>query len=183
MNDIKGNSIAILAGAEVRKAILSIQNRGRKLDGDIQSAGLQCLLHADQHGDTTLLDALFNAMPKGSRRVLLAEWAINFGTVRALDPKSAEDKARIDAGAHFRLDRSRTLDIEGAVGTAWFDMKPQQAAHEAFDAAKAVQQLIKRLEKASGSAKGLDEAAMAMRSLQAAITAAQDAREAREAAE
>src|SRR5574337_342395 len=75
----------------------AIKGRGAKLDADIQTAGLSIINHVAEHGDTTLADRLFDAMPKGSRRVMLAEWFVAFGMIRTLDKKVAEDKAALDA--------------------------------------------------------------------------------------
>lgn len=169
--------IALKAAADIRKDIKSIAQRGAKLDASIQSAGLQCIWHADTHGDTTLLDELFSAMPKGSRRVMLAEWAVAFGTVSALSAKIAEDKQRIQNGAHFKLDRTKRLDLEAAEATHWYDMRKQETAAQAFDAKKAIGQLIGRINKAGANAINLDEAEDAIRDLLDALHAAQEARQ------
>ena len=65
--------------ADVDKFIVSIKNRGAKLDHDIHSAAMACLNHADKHGDTTLMVRLLMALPKSTRRNALGQWAVAFG--------------------------------------------------------------------------------------------------------
>src|SRR5574337_235497 len=125
----------------------AIKGRGAKLDADIQTAGLSIINHVAEHGDTTLADRLFDAMPKGSRRVMLAEWFMAFGMIRTLDKKASEDKAALAAGRHFKIDRTRSTNLDGAEAKPWFEMKPEQSAAEAFDVQKAVKAILAKLGK------------------------------------
>lgn len=68
-----------MSAAEINKAIASIHTRGKKLDADIQTAGLSILNHANEHGDSTLADKLVLALPKGSRKLALTEWLLEIG--------------------------------------------------------------------------------------------------------
>ena len=103
----------IKTAAEINKAIASIAKRGAKLDGDIHKAGVAVIAHASEHGDSTLADKLVQAMPKGGRKLALVEWMLAHGQLAKLDP--AVDKEAIAAGRIFKLDRTRTLDLEGAI--------------------------------------------------------------------
>jgi hypothetical protein len=132
----------------INKAIDSIKNRGAKLDSSIQLAGLSVLAHASEHGDTTCADRLIQAMPKGGRKLALVEWMLAYGQIRKLDPKQADEAARIKEGATFKLDRARTLDLESAQAKAWHEFKPEPSLATAFDAQAAVAALIARLKKA-----------------------------------
>jgi len=139
------------SAAEINKAITSIQGRGAKLDSDIHKAGVSVLVHASEHGDTTLADKIVLAMPKGGRKLALVEWMLAFGQLAKLD--KVLDKEAIEAGRLFKLDRTRKLDQQGAIDTAWTEFKPEPAVLDAFDAQAAVQSLLNRL--SSATAKGL----------------------------
>ena len=141
----------IKTAAEIKKAIASIANRGAKLDGDIHKAGVSVLSHSSEHGDTTIADRLVHAMPRGSRKLALVEWMLAYGQLAKLDPKA--DKEAIAAGRIFKLDRTRTPDIEGAIKDSWVTFKKEASVHTAFDAQAAVKSVLARLKQAN--AKGL----------------------------
>ena len=134
--------------AEINKAIASIKTRGKKLDADIQTAGLSILNHANEHGDSTLADKLVQALPKGSRKLALVEWVLAFGKLRLLDKVNPEDAARIAAGAYFAYDKAKRTDLESAAAKPWFDFKPEAPILTAFDAQAAVQGVLSKMTKA-----------------------------------
>lgn len=139
----------IIKGAsEINKAIVSIANRGKKLDADIWVAGVSCLSHASEHGDTTLLDKLVAALPKGARKNAFVEWSLAYGQVRLLNPKDKTEASAIKEGRLYQLDRTRTLDLEGAVTKAWYEFKPEPDVLTVFDLQASVATLIKRYNKA-----------------------------------
>ena len=133
----------IVGTAAITKAIGSIANRGKKLDADIQLAGLSVLSHIDQHGDITLANRLFDALPKGARRLALAEWYLAFGK---LIPTT--DKALIQAGQHFSYSKEKTTDMVGAEAMPWFDMKKEASVAEAFDVQAEFQRLLSKIARA-----------------------------------
>ena len=153
--------------AAITKAIASIQSRGKKLDADIQHAGLSILSHATEHGDTTLADKLLGAMPKGSRKLALVEWMLAFGQVRLLKKEVAEENARILAGATFALDRTKTLNLASAEETPWYDCKPEKEVFDAFDVQAAVAALMGKIAKAQKAGVPLTNLATALDSLNA----------------
>jgi len=136
----------IIGTKEIQKAVDSIKNRGAKLDASIQQAGLSVLNHIELHGDTTLADSLFNAMPKGARRLALVEWMLSYGMVRVLNSKNEMDKDALAAGRTFGIDRAKKTDLVAAAETMWFDMKKEGSVQEAFDVQAAVQSLLKRIQ-------------------------------------
>ena len=137
--------------ADINKAITSIATRGAKLDTSIHVTGVSVLAHASEHGDPSLCDKLVNAMPKGSRKLALVEWMLAHGQIAKLDPKA--DKEAIAAGRIFKLDRTRTLDLEGAIRDSWVGFKKEAPVHTAWDAQAAVKSVLTRLKTAN--AKGL----------------------------
>ena len=136
----------IIGASAIDKAILSIKNRGARLDHDIQLAGLSVLAHIEAHGDTTLADRLFNAMPKGARRLALAEWMLAFGKVEALQANNPEHKERVAAGHVFGFAKTKNTDMEGAEGTPWHEFKKEKSVAEAFDVQAALASLLKRVQ-------------------------------------
>lgn len=159
----------IKGAAEIKKAITSINNRGAKLDADIHKAGVAVLAHASEHGDTTLADSLVNAMPKGGRKLALVEWMLAHGQIAKLDPKA--DKDAIASGRIFKLDRTRTLDIEGAIKDSWVEFKKEAAVHTAFDAQAAVKAVLARLKAANEKGLTVENKALALAEAQALVAA------------
>lgn len=148
----------IVGTAAIDKAIKSIAGRGAKLDGDIQLAGLSVLAHIEAHGDTTLADRLYAAMPKGARRLALAEWMLAFGKVEALQANNPEHKERIASGQVFGYAKLKKTDMQGAEDKKWFDMRKEAAPAEAFDVQAAVQSLLKRIQTAQAKGVKLEHA-------------------------
>jgi hypothetical protein len=159
----------IKGAAEIKKAITSISNRGAKLDADIHKAGVAVLSHATEHGDTTLADSLVNAMPKGGRKLALVEWMLAHGQLAKLDPKA--DKDAIASGRIFKLDRTRTLDLEAAIATSWVEFKKEAAVHTAFDAQAAVKAVLARLQAANAKGLTVENKAQALAEAQALVAA------------
>ena len=157
----------IKTAAEINKAIASIANRGAKLDGDIHRAGVSVLSHASEHGDSTLADKLVHAMPKGGRKLALVEWMLAHGQLAKLDPKA--DKEAIAAGRIFKIDRTRTLDLEGAIKDSWVTFKKEASVHTAFDAQAAVKSVLARLKQANAKGLTVENKAQALAEAQALV--------------
>lgn len=140
-------SPALLTGtAAIDKAILSISNRGKKLDGDIQMCGLSILAHIEQHGDITLFTKLYHAMSAGSRRNALVDWACQFGKLAVnLD---ADKKER-----PFLYVKTKATDMTGAMEKPWYECKPEKALDEEFDFVSKLTSLLAQAKKARESGK------------------------------
>lgn len=171
---------AFMNAAEINKAIASIATRGKKLDADIQTAGLSILNHANEHGDSTLADKLVQALPKGSRKLALVEWMLAFGKLRLLDKANPEDAARIAAGAFFAYDKAKRTDLESAGAKPWFDFKPEAPVLTAFDAQAAVQGVLAKLSKAVAGGLEIENRAHALEAAQKLVDALSAAAEADE---
>lgn len=162
--------VKLFVGApEIDKAIASIKSRGTKLDSMIQVVGLSIIAHVEAHGDTTLADRLFNAMPKGSRRNALAEWLIAFGKMRVLTKSNKDDAEAIKNGRVFAFDKTKTTDYDTAKDTPWYDMRPEQEVSTAFDVQKAVQSLIKRIQAAKDNGLSMEHSDEAKAALATAL--------------
>ena len=162
----------ILNAQAIEKAITSIKTRGAKLDQSIWEAGVSCLAHATEHGDTTLLDKLLNALPKGSRKLAFTEWALAHGQIRLLDGKVKAEKVRLKNGGTFILDRERVLDLQGAMAKSWVEFKPEASVQTAFDLQGSVSALVKRYESAVSkglTVEGKDDALATLKALMAEL--------------
>ena len=146
-------SVKFTNSADIDKAIASIKSRGAKLDADIQACALSILAHIDKHGDITKFTALYDAMPKGSRRNALVAWACEFGKIAVnLEPETKKLKP-------FLFKRDAETDLAGAADKPWFKFKPEKPVSEEFDFAGSLQRLLQKAQKAkdAGQAvKGLD---------------------------
>ena len=165
--------MSFMTAAEINKAILSIANRGKKLDADIQTAGLSILNHVQEHGDSTLADKLVLALPKGSRKLALTEWLLAFGKLRILKKTNVDDAARIQAGALFAYDKTKSTDIESASAKPWFEFKPEASPLTAFDAQAAVQGVLRQLAKAQAGGLNIKNRAHAVEAAQKLLAALQ----------
>lgn len=140
---------ASMSVRDIDAGIKSLANRGKKFDSDVQNIALSIVAHTEAHSDYTKAEALYKALPAGSRRASLVQWFLAFGKIRALDPKVAEDKAKMAAGAIFAFDRDKRTDMEGAHKTMWHSMgKPESKPSEVFDVQKAAMSLLERMRKA-----------------------------------
>lgn len=153
--------------SEMQKAIESIERRGKLLDQDIQRAGVSVLAHAAEHGDTTLLDKLVHAMPKGARKSAFCEWALAFGNVRMLDRTNELDKLRIEQGHLFAKDKTKEFRLDEAIANNWWDFKPEPDLLTTFDAAKLVAALVKKASKAVKDGATIEGQEAALASLKA----------------
>lgn len=117
----------IMEKAAIIKAIESVARRGLKLDADIQEAAYSILVHVDKHGEVSLANQLYKAMPKGSRRNALVEFFIQCGKIGVNTDKATK--------GDFPLifDKSRTTDLKSAEEKPWFNRKPEAAPDVAFN--------------------------------------------------
>lgn len=156
---------------QINKAIVSIAQRGKKLDADIQAAGMSILNHIELHGDYTLADSLVNALPKGSRKLALVEWLLAFGKVRLLDKDNPADIARVAAGGFFAFDKTKATNLLEASKKPWFDFKPEAPILTAFDAQAAVQGVLAKFTKAAAGGLEIQNRAHALDAAKALVEA------------
>lgn len=167
---MKTQAMKLITGAsDIKKAIASIASRGKMLDTGIHVAGVSVLAHATAHGDTTLADALVNAMPKGGRKIALVTWMLAHGQIAKLDPKL--DKDAVAAGRLFKIDKARTYNEAGAMSVCWTEFAKEPAPLEAFDAQAAMQSLIARLTSAGKKGLAIKHKAAALASAKELVAA------------
>ncbi len=131
----------ILGAESLKTAIASIQVAGKKLDNDIQMACMSIANHIELHGDVTLADKLFHAMPKGSRRNAMADWMVLHGKVML---NLADNKDTVI----FLFDKKATTKLDDGAAMPWWECKPEKPVTFSLDMDKLIEQAIKRKVKA-----------------------------------
>lgn len=71
--------ILIVEAAELDKMIVGVKTSGVRFDALVQRAAVQCVAQSILHGNTTPANALYEALPKGSRRDSLVAWFEKYG--------------------------------------------------------------------------------------------------------
>ncbi|ABW23082.1 hypothetical protein [Pseudomonas phage PAXYB1] len=138
-NAISKTVIAFRGTEEINRAIDAIRVRGKELDEAIQLTGLSIIHHIDQCGDVTVVKALYEAMPKGSRRNALVEWLVLHGKVQVnTDKKSNKDLP-------FLYNKFGKTDLVGATNSPWYSFKPEKALDQEFNLAAALATIKKQV--------------------------------------
>jgi hypothetical protein len=139
----------IIGTAEITKEIGLIKTAGKKLDDRIQLAGLSVLNHAHLHGDVTVVNSLFLAMPQGARGKALAEWLLAYGNVsKNTDKKSAKTAPFVYAKDRTVTGEALDARLAQATGKPWYKFAPEPKVADMFDFQAALASLMARAEKA-----------------------------------
>lgn len=125
----------------ILKRISSIRTRGARIDRDIHETGVDCMIHARDHGDVTLMTKLAEAMPKSSRRKALVAWVIAHAPLKY---NQNEEK--------FTLNKKRAKEegawlVEEAATVPFWDFTQEKAPVQ-YDLDKAINSFIRGLVKA-----------------------------------
>lgn len=128
----------ITVKADLIKAIDSIAKRSKTLDRDIHVAACSSLSHLSQHGDIGMVNRLYNALGKGTRKSAMSSWLLAYGSLIANDDKATKGLAP------FKFTKEKTTALEAGIKDPWFDHAPDKAPDEIFDLAKAIEGIIKK---------------------------------------
>lgn len=74
--------VEMLAKKQVVSMIKRVATNSRKLNELIHDTAVQCMLHAQQHGDCTLMDNLVKSLHRGARVKALRIWVEDFSPIR-----------------------------------------------------------------------------------------------------
>lgn len=100
------------------KSIATIRATGAKMDKLIHETACAMLFHVSQHGDTTKIGPLLNAMPKSTRRKGLIVWFEQNGPMK------------IDQTSHkvtlVEKWKSEDFNMENAVNIPFWDLTPEK---------------------------------------------------------
>ena len=102
---------------EILGRIKTIQTRGVGLDKLIQETALGVIKHVEEHGEVSLANKLFKAMPKGSRALALVHWFVAFGKVQVNKDK------KTSAEFPLLINKNATTDLAGGAAKPWFECK------------------------------------------------------------
>lgn len=156
MTDIKSQMFKtkLIVGADkIAAATADIARVGKKLDTMIQVCGMSCLAHVDEHRDVAVLENLFAAMPKGSRKKALLDWILKYGKVLG----NIDEKGKLDESKPFLFNRKGSTNLEGAEAEPWYDCAPDKL-DVPMDFMKLLDALIKKGEKAQDGVGFVDPA-------------------------
>ena len=142
-------TVLILGTTAINVAIEGVRVSGKKLDRDIQVAGLSCLNHLELHGDITVLSSLWLAMPKGSRKKALNDWCLKYGKLI----QNVDAKGKVDQDKPFLYNKEGKTDLLGAENEPWFDCALDKLDDTDFNFLAKLAVLLKAADKAE--AKGL----------------------------
>lgn len=125
----------------ILKRISSIRTRGARIDRDIHETGVDCMIHARDHGDVSLMTKLAEAMPKSSRRKALVAWVIAHAPLKY---NQNEEK--------FNLNKKRAKEegawqVEEAAAVPFWDYTVEPNPVQ-YDLDKAINSLVRGLAKA-----------------------------------
>lgn len=68
--------------AQIKASIKSIITAAVKFQERIQELAVECIAHAKEHGDATLIADLVNGLPNGQRTESLREWVHEYSPIR-----------------------------------------------------------------------------------------------------
>ena len=74
--------LVLIEPKKIDDAIKSIGERSQILDFDIHTTAVQCLLHAEKHGDPRKMNNLINALGKAHRAKTLKLWVETYSPIR-----------------------------------------------------------------------------------------------------
>lgn len=130
----------LLTKAELPKAIESIQKRGKLLDADIHQAACSAVSVKGAEGDTGFINRLYLALPKGTRKVALTDWLLEYGGVIANDGSSGKPKAE----QPFLHTKDKAVNLEGGMADPWYDHKPDKAPDEVYNLLDAIAAIVRK---------------------------------------
>lgn len=136
--------MTLMTKAQILGNIKTIATRGNKLDQLIQNVAVSIVAHVGDHREASLVCKLYNAMPKGSRRLALAHWFVKYGAVKVNPSKVKGESEAIP----FLFDATATTFVEEAGKNFWFDGKKEKTLREEFDVDLALANFGKVLERA-----------------------------------
>ena len=108
----------LLNSDDTVKSIASIKKLGAKLDDLIQLTACSAIQNHAIHFSTNLINDLIAAMPKGSRVNALREFITQYSGC------SYDEATKL-----FVNDKSKTANVEGAMGVMWTEFKPEPTYH------------------------------------------------------
>lgn len=132
----------------INKETALVKTAGKKLDMRIHVLAMSVANHINIHHEISLMENLFDAMPKGSRVNALKAWFLKYAKVDFDDATKTWSPKRSDA-----------MDLTEANDDPWFDFK-KEPEFSLPDVDKGIAKMIKTVETAlqNPKCKGDDKA-------------------------
>lgn len=93
---------------QLLNSIKSLGTRATKLQEDIHTIAMECLEHAQEHGDVVCFQTLYNSLPNGQRRETLLVWAASYTPIRVTQKgaKAGLDKKAKELDNPWKLEEA-----------------------------------------------------------------------------
>lgn len=128
---------------QILATIRTIKVAAERLQTKIQDVALECLAHAAEHGDATLMDALVKALPRGQRVEALVLWVEAHSPIRWTKD---EDGERAGVGMLKQSNKKYVaFDLEAAEATPYYSFTKENEKKPLT--LEALLKLIKNVEK------------------------------------
>jgi hypothetical protein len=131
-------SFKLGTGASLNKFIDHLERSNKRLNDDFQLAAVHCIGHAFEHGDKCYADRLINAMSKTINKQAMSKYLETHGPLLWV--------AKAKAFAYVKRDN---LVFDGAelMKKPWYDGIKDPDITSIYDVQKAVDLLVKKVEK------------------------------------
>jgi hypothetical protein len=130
--------MALLSTSELNTKINAIKKSASELQSEIQLAAVNAVGYSIEHGDITIGQRLFDALPSGVRRASLAAFFEKHGNFAYL-----KEEKRF---AYYKNDE-RTFDEVALLGISWASAKKEVITSE-YDLDDMFTKFMNRIEKA-----------------------------------
>ena len=139
-------TIDMKTAPQVKASIKTIATAGAKLQTSIHETAIQCLMHAKQHGDVTLLASLLDAMPRSTRREDFKTWVFAFAPIAiSFDKKQGKHVCK-----GVNITDEDNWKLEEAEATPFWELTVDKASQQFYtpeQLVKALQSLASRAER------------------------------------
>jgi hypothetical protein len=146
-------------GNEVNAMIAGVRTSGQQFQAMLKVAAASAVVHALQHGNSTPINDLIDAMGKHTRANSLKKWAIEVGPfVWAKDPADEKSKAMLRMNADKKAVMLLAYEADPAAANLNMIAKPfwefdPEPVFQPVSALQALKAAISRLEKAAADPK------------------------------
>lgn len=162
----------ILNATLLATRITALRGNAKNVQDEIHTLAVSCLGHVRDHGNTTLMVSLLNALPKGVRCEALAVWVGEFSGKKLT--------LKLVKGVYSaKLDKARVPEdfrLEDADATPFYELTKEKRPGETLSMEKLVAWIRKKANDDTEYDDGTPKVSMEARDLAAELCAAIEAR-------